>query len=140
MKKVFLLFGITLLLSGCENKEYDYTCKKMTQKESFKVTETLKFGFDNNKIYKFTSNITEEHNNDESVNNSYANYQNLYDNYNENQVIADYKKNEKTIIVNYYLDKADIDNMKIKLPYDFKLTKSDFIKSIEKLEFKCEEN
>ena len=140
MKKAILLLSVTLLLSGCENDGYDYTCTKTMTNEVYKSIETLKFSFDNNKVYKFTSNIKEEHTTDESVNNAYANYQNLYDNYNENNIVADYKKNEKNVSVNYYLDKADIDNMKIKLPYDFKLIKSDFIKSIEELEFKCEEN
>lgn len=139
MKKVFLLLGITILLSGCETDGYDYTCMKTTTSDTYKSTEILKFSFDNNKVYKFTSNIKEEHSDDTSVNNAYATYQNLYDNYNENNVVADYKKTEKNVIVNYYLDKADIDNMKIKLPYDFKLAKSDFIKSIEELEYKCEE-
>lgn len=139
MKKIILLLGVMLLLPGCKNDGYDYNCILNTTNDSFKSTETLRFSFDNNKVYKFTSNIKEEHSQDETVNNSYATYQNLYDNYNENNVVANYKKSEKSVIVNYYLDKADIDNMKIKVQYDFKLSKSDFIKSIEELGYKCEE-
>lgn len=138
MKKILLLCFSVILLCGCEDNEYDYTCKK-TSEENVKTTETLQFSFDNNKVYKFTSNITEEHSDEETLYNSYIKYQTLYDNYNENNVVSDYKKSESKLIMNYYLDKADIDNMKIKLPYDFKLAKSDFIKSLKEIGYKCEE-
>ncbi|MBO5096636.1 MAG: hypothetical protein J6B98_07155 [Bacilli bacterium] len=139
MKKVLLVGAIILLTTGCGADDYNYECKKVGTNEAFKKTEIIKIGIDDKKVYKLDSNITEEHTSEDSVNNAYANYQNLYNNYNENNVKAEYKKNEKKLIATYHLDKSDIDNMKIELPYDFSLEENKFIKSVEDLGFECKE-
>lgn len=139
MKKISLILAMTLLLTGCDSDNYDYTCTKTDTSDVYKKTETLKLGFDSNKVYKLASEIVEEHTTDDSINNAYANYQNLYDNYKENNVVAEYKKNEKRLNATYYLDKSDIDNMKIELPYDFTVTKDKFLKSLEDSGYECKE-
>lgn len=137
MKKIGLLILMSILLTGCDSESYDYKCVKTSNNEVYKKTETLRLGIDAGKVYKFTSEIIEEHPNDDSINNAYANYQNKYDNYNENNVVAEYKKNEKKLIATYYLDKSDIDKIKIELPFNFSLSEEKFISSLEKLEYKC---
>lgn len=139
MKKFILLFLIVFLTTGCNSDGYNYECKKTDTSEAYKKSETIKVGIDSNKVYKLESSITEEHTSEESVNNAYANYQSLYDNYNENNVESDYMKDEKKLTAIYHLDKSDIDNMKIELPYDFKLNEKNFIKSLEEMGFKCRE-
>ena len=139
MKKIGLLLIATLLLTGCDSTSYDYSCTKTDTSDVYKKTETIRLGFDNDKVYKLASEIVEEHTTDDSINNAYANYQNKYDNYNENNVVAEYKKNEKQLNATYYLDKSDIDNMKIELPYDFTKTKDKFLKSLEESGYKCKE-
>lgn len=139
MKKLILLCAIIFLTTGCGEDSYDYECKKTDTSESYKKTEIIKIGIDDKKVYKFDSTIKEEHTTDDSINNAYANYQNLYDNYNENNVTSEYKKDDKNLHATYHLDKSDIDNMKIELPYDFKLDENKFINSLKEFGFKCEE-
>lgn len=130
---------ILLMITGCGKEEYDFSCKKVDTNESYKLTHTVQFGIDNDKVYKLTSTINEEHTKEETANDSYTKYQSLYDNYNENNIISEYKKSEKNITAIYYLDKADIDNPKVELPYDFKLTKTKFIEDLKTKGYKCEE-
>lgn len=139
MKKFVLLCAIVFLTTGCGEDSYNYECKKTDTSEAYKKTEIIKIGIDDKKVYKFDSTIKEEHTTDDSINNAYANYQNLYDNYNENNVTSEYKKNDKSLTATYHLDKSDIDNMKIELTYDFNLEENKFIKSLKDLGFKCEE-
>lgn len=140
MKKIVLLLVITFLLTGCGKsaESFDYTCKKVDETtDEYKTTTEVKFSFDSGKVYKLKSTITEEHQTDKSVNNSYIKYQTIYENYNENNIEAEYKKEDKKMTASYYLDKSDIDNMKVELPYNFKLSKTDFLKSMDDMNFKC---
>lgn len=141
MKKFAMLLVITLLVCGCEKKEkYDYTCVKEFKDLPYKKSETLEFSFDSAKVYKFYSVISETHENDDTLNGEYTSFQNLYDNYNENNVEASYKKEDKNITATYFLDKSDIDNMKIYLPYNFKLSENGFVELIKNSSYKCKKN
>lgn len=141
MKKIGLIALIIFLLTGCNNSKeetYDYVCKKTdTSTEEYKITTEIKFSFDSGKVYKFFSKITEEHLTDTSINNAYIKYQNLYDNYNENNVAAEYQKDGKKLIASFELDKSDIDKMKIELPYDFSLNQDKFIETLKNDNFQC---
>lgn len=140
MKKLILIFVIMFLLTGCGEEKYDYICKKSDTNEAYKKTETLKIGVDNKQVYKFESNIKEEHTSEVSVNDAYIRYQNLYNNYNENNVVSEYKKNELVLNSIYHLDKSDLDNLKIELPYNFKLAEDKFIQSLKDMGYTCSKN
>lgn len=139
MKKIFLMIFLLIFITGCGKEEYEYTCTKVDTGKSYKETTSLNFSFDKGLVYKFSSEIKEEHTSDESANDSYTNYQALYSNYNENNIISEYKKNKNVITATFLLDKADIDKMKVELPYDFKLTKAKFLSSLKDMGFSCKE-
>ena len=135
MKKIFWLIGIVLLLTGCGKEKT--TCTFQDKSLKFKSKRTLAITYEKDSIYSFKSTIEEEHPDEDSANDSYVNYQVLYDNYNENNVISEYKKNGNKIIAIYNIDLRDIQSKKIEFEFDFTQNKSAFINTLKGMGYNC---
>lgn len=139
-KKIIFLIWLVLIISGCQNQEFDYTCLKNEKHPGYKYHEELSFSLDQGSVYKLVSEIKETHQTETTLCPAYYAYQNKYDNYNKNNVYAEYQKENLTIKAKYILDKADIDHLKIKLPYQVKLPVDMLLKSLTKAGYKCQKN
>ena len=135
MKKILPLIVIVLLLSGCGKDKV--TCKYSDKGLPYKNSRTLVITFENNSIFSFKSTIKEEHSNDESANNSYIKYQDLYNNYNENNVNSEYIKAGKKITAIYNIDLRDIETKKIEFEFDFTQNKSTFLNTLKGMGYSC---
>ena len=135
MKKFLLLFGFILLLSGCGKEKT--TCTLEDNSLTYKSKRTIVITTEKENIYSFKSTIEEEHPDEESANNSYVNYQTLYTNYNENNVISEFKKDGKKITAIYNIDLRDIETHKIEFEFDFTKNKSVLINTLKGLGYKC---
>ena len=86
MKKGLVLLVMLLLISGCGKEKV--TCKYKDDSKTYKNERVVVATFEKDSLYSFKSTILEEHTEEESANNSYIYYQDLYNNYNENNVIS----------------------------------------------------
>ena len=135
MKKGLVLLGMVLILSGCGNKVV--VCERKDESLPYKYNRTVEVKFEGKEIYSFKSTIVEEHPDENSANNSYTVYQNLYNNYNENSVISEYKKDKLKITAIYNIDFKDIENKKIEFEFDFTKKKNDFLNDLKDKGFSC---
>ena len=135
MKKSIMLIGMVLLLTGCGKEKT--ICTYEDSSLNYKNKRTLVITYEEDNIYSFKSTIEEEHPDEEGANNSYVKYQTLYNNYNENNVISEYKKNGKKITAIYNIDLRDIETKKIEFEFDFTQNKSAFINTLKGLGYKC---
>ena len=135
MKKGLLLLGIVLLLTGCGKDKV--TCKYKDDSLTYKNERTVVATFEKDQLFSFKSTIVEEHTDEESANNSYVTYQNTYNNYNENNVISEYKKDKLKITAVYNIDLRDIETKKVEFEFDFTKNKADFVKELKEKGFSC---
>ena len=135
MKKGLLLIGIILLLTGCGKDQV--TCKFTTSSLPYKYNRTLLITFENDKVFSLKSTAVEEHQNEESANNSYVSYQTLFNNYNENNVISEYKKDGLKITAIYNIDLRDIETRRIDFEFDFSQDKSLFVNTLRSMGYTC---
>ena len=135
MKKSLGLITIILLLTGCGKEKT--TCTFEDNSLNYKNKRTIVITAENESIFSFKSTIEEEHPDEESANNSYTNYQTLYNNYNENNVVSEFKKNGKKVTAIYNIDIRDIETKKIEFEFDFNQTKSALINTLRGLGYKC---
>ncbi len=135
MKKGLLLIGVMLLITGCGKDKT--TCTYKDDSLPYKNERTIVVTYEKDNIYSFKSTIVEEHPNEESANSAYINYQTLYNNYNENNVISEYKKDGKKITAIYNIDLRDIETKKIEFEFDFTKNKSAFVNTLKGLGYKC---
>jgi hypothetical protein len=135
MKKGLVLLGAVLLLSGCGKEKVTCTYKDDTQ--TYKNKREVLVTFEKDKVFSFKSTITEEHTEEETANNSYIAYQELYNNYNENNVISEFKKDKLKITAIYNIDLRDIETKKIEFEFDFTASKDNFLKELKDKGFSC---
>lgn len=135
MKKGFILLGAILILSGCGKEKV--TCKYKDDTQTYKNERVVIATFEKDKLFSFKSTIKEEHTEEETANNSYVTYQSLYNNYNENNVISEYKKEKLKITAIYNIDLRDIEAKKIEFEFDFTKSKDSFIKELKEKGFSC---
>ena len=135
MKKGIVLLGILLLMTGCGKEKV--TCTYSDNSLAYKYERTLDITFEKENIFSVKSTIIETHPDDESANKAYISYQNLYNNYNENNVISEFKKNKLKITAIYNIDLRDIETKKIDFEFDFTQNKSAFINTLKGMGYTC---
>ena len=135
MKKILVLIIMVLLLSGCGKDKV--TCKFTTNSLPYKYNRKLIITFENDKVFSLRSEVTEEHPNEESASNAYIKYQDLFNNYNENNVISEFKKNELKITAIYNIDLRDIQTKKIDFEFDFSQDKALFVNTLRSMGYTC---
>ena len=135
MKKGLVLLAMVLLLTGCGKEKI--TCTYKDDSQSYKYNREVIATFEKDKLFSFKSTITEEHTEEETANNSYINYQNTYNNYNENNVISEFKKDKLKITAIYNIDLRDIETKKIQFEFDFTQSKDALINELKTKGFSC---
>ena len=135
MKKVLILLFIIITLSGCGKDKV--TCNLKNDSLNYKNERTIVITFENEELYSFKSTIIEQHTEEETANKSYTYYQDLYNNYNENNVISEFKKDKLKITAIYNIDLRDIETKKIPFEFDFTKGKEEFLKELKDNGFSC---
>lgn len=135
MKKIVILIGIILLLTGCGKEKL--TCVYENKDLNYKNKRTLQITFEKEKVFNFKSVIEEEYTDENQTNNAYIAYQNKYKNYNENNIISEYKKEDKKITAIYTIGFRDIEKNKIEFEFDLNLSQNDLLNSLKEQGYKC---
>lgn len=135
MKKVFILIVGVLLLTGCGNKKI--TCTYKEESEKYKQNRSLELIYVKDNLASFTSNIKEEYYDESLANDAYIKYQTEYDNYNNNDVLSSYKKDNLIITAIYQIDSDDIKNKKVVFEFDLTKNKDALLKQLKSLGYQC---
>ena len=132
MKKIFSIAAITLFaltLTGCGNKDLEVTCTK--------GGETMVVNYENNKIVKFVSEVTQTYENESLLNMAYQSTQMTVSAYNAMAgASAEVTKKDNSITMKLTLDvtkmtKEDIDEA------DFDEKPKEFIKDAKEDGYTC---
>ena len=135
MKKIILLVMMLFLVTGCGKEKV--TCTFENKELNYKNKRTLLITFEEEKVFNLKSTIEEEYTDEIDANNAYIAYQNKYNNYNENNVISEYKKEDKKITAIYTISYRDIQNKKIEFEFDVNLSQDALIKNLKEQGYKC---
>ncbi|MBQ7140471.1 MAG: membrane lipoprotein lipid attachment site-containing protein [Bacilli bacterium] len=135
MKKIILLAMILFLVTGCGKEKV--TCTYENKELNYKNKRTLLITFEEEKVFNLKSTIEEEYTDEIDANNAYIAYQNKYNNYNENDVVSEYKKEDKKITAIYTISYRDIQNKKIEFEFDVNLSQDALLKNLKEQGYKC---
>ena len=135
MKKGLILLAGVLLLTGCGNKKIMCTYKE--ESEKYKQNRSLELIYVKDNLASFTSNIKEEYYDESLANDAYIKYQIEYDNYNNNDVLSSYKKDNLIITAIYQIDSDDIKNKKVVFEFNLTKNKDALLKQLKSLGYKC---
>lgn len=135
MKKIILLVMVLFLVTGCGKEKV--TCTFENKELNYKNKRTLLITFEEEKVFNLKSTIEEEYTDENQANNAYIAYQNKYSNYNENNIISEYKKQDKKITAIYTISYRDIQNKKIDFEFDVNLSQDKLLEELKKQGYKC---
>ena len=126
---------ILFLVTGCGKEKV--TCTYENKELNYKNKRTLLITFEEEKVFNLKSTIEEEYTDEIDANNAYIAYQNKYNNYNENDVVSEYKKEDKKITAIYTISYRDIQNKKIEFEFDVNLSQDALLKNLKEQGYKC---
>ena len=135
MKKIILLVMMLFLVTGCGKEKV--TCTFENKDLNYKNKRTLLITFEEEKVFNLKSTIKEEYTDENQANNAYIAYQNKYSNYNENNVISEYKKEDKKITAIYTISYRDIQKKKVEFEFDVNLSQDKLLEELKKQGYKC---
>ena len=126
---------ILFLVTGCGKEKV--TCTYENKELNYKNKRTLLITFEEEKVFNLKSTIEEEYTDEIDANNAYIAYQNKYNNYNENDVVSEYKKEDKKITAIYTISYRDTQNKKIEFEFDVNLSQDALLKNLKEQGYKC---
>lgn len=135
MKKIVLLVMMLFLVTGCGKEKV--TCTYENKELNYKNKRTLLITFEEEKVFNLKSTIEEEYTDEIDANNAYIAYQNKYNNYNENNIISEYKKEDKKITAIYTISYRDIQKKKVEFEFDVNLSQDKLLEELKKQGYKC---